>query len=796
MEQPLVDASALAVVAAATVAAGLLTAARRPHWIIGRPVWVLVLVGAVTLGALGAIVRLDPPGLRIELDPSSEPLLPGQDPGQAVYRKSVLDFGSDDIYVVAMETDDVFTHGNLLALERVTEGIRQLDGVRGAESLADVYAFRWDSEERWVEVSKFMEDVPESPQELSSLREEALSDPLYTKAIVSRDGRTAAVNVTFKTMSDREFVERDLDGRIAALLQKETGDGRRFYISGRPHIRAEAHHLMVRDLLLLIPIAVTVAAILMWIMTGSLRGTLVPLGSCLVATLWTFGAMGLIGKDLNIITLVLGPMLICVGSVYGIHIMSRYEAIALETRDREEAARRTLEYTRLPVSMAGITTCIGFGALTLSDVTATNDLGALSVFGVASVTLLSLTAVPALLALIRVEESEAGGPLYAGRTRVSAAVGDSIDRALGGLGALGGRFPTPVLAVWALLTVLALVLIPKIVIDTDYLTVFHPDTRVRRDFAQVNRLLAGAIPIYVVFHGDEEGVFRKPSVLRWIERIQTDLQGVPGVSQVLSAVDLVRLSNRALEEGRREAERVPDTREAVAEAVFMIPKEKLRRFATSNHSSANLIVRTGSLGSAAVRDLERRLREVVARHPAPDGLRPDVTGNAILINRSADGIAGNQISQVGSAALTILVVVWITFRSLRIALLSMIPNIVPVVLFFGALGAGAATLSVATSLIGSIALGIAIDDTVHFLVSYNRERWTGKQPEEAALICVRGVGRPIALTSIMLVVGFMTLWVSGFATLREFGYLTAMTMAICLSTDLGLLPSLLIRLRA
>jgi predicted RND superfamily exporter protein len=778
------------------LAAGLASAARRPHWIIEHPVVVLVLLGLVTLGAGAAIVRLDPPGLRIELDPSSEPLLPSRDPGQQVYRESVLDFGSDDIYVVAMQTENLFTAQNLEALRRVTDAIRQLPGVRGAESLTDVYAFRWDAQEQWVEVGKFIDDVPDSAAELGRLREEALSDPLYPKALVSHDGRTAAVNVTFETMTDREFVERDLDGRITSILAAEATDGRRFYVSGRPHIRSEAHHLMIHDLVLLIPIAVAVAAALMWFMTGSLRGTLIPLGACLTGTIWAFGAMALLGVDLNIITLVLGPMLICVGSVYGIHVLARHEAIALETYDREEAARRTLEYTRLPVLIAGLSTCMGFGALLLSDVRATHELGIFSVFGVASTMLLSLTGIPAALALVPLEACAASDkPLYEARTRASARIGRGLDAALGVVGSLGARFPGAALAGWALLALLAAALIPSIVIDTDYLTVFDPDTRVRRDFARVNELLAGAVPIYVVFQGEREGAFREPALLRTLEAIQSDLERVDGVSQVLSAVDLVRIANRAIEEGRPEAERIPATRPAVAEAIFTIPKEKLRRFATSNHSSANLVVRTGSLGSAAVRDLESRIREVLARNPLPPGLRADVTGNAILINRSADGIAGNQIAQVSFAAATILLLVWSAFRSLRMALLSMVPNVVPVLIFFGALGAGAATLSVATSLIGCIALGIAVDDTVHFLVAYNRDRWAGRSPEAAAVHCVRSVGRPIALTSVMLIVGFMTLFVSGFATLREFGYLTAMTMAICLSTDLGLLPALLTRAR-
>jgi predicted RND superfamily exporter protein len=331
---------------------------------------------------------------------------------------------------------------------------------------------------------------------------------------------------------------------------------------------------------------------------------------------------------------------------------------------------------------------------------------------------------------------------------------------------------------------------------------FLEDSRVRTDFAATNRLLTGVVPIYVtVGPGDEiseaegEGFFRSPERLEQIASLQTALEALPGVREVLSGADFVRVANQALHGDAAAEHRIPETREAVAEAMFLIPKPTLRRFVTSNHGRANLIVRTDRSGSAAIRALEARIQEVLARWTPPD-LVSEVIGNVILINRSADGIAGNQLTQVGLAAGAILALILAVFRSIRVAVLSMVPNVVPVLLFFGLLGLGSAPLSLPTSLIGSIALGIAIDDTMHFLVAYLRTRSEGLSPEEAAELCVRRVGRPIVMTSIMLVVGFLVIVSSGFATLREFGYLTALTMTICLCTDLILLPALLVRLRA
>jgi predicted RND superfamily exporter protein len=130
-----------------------------------------------------------------------------------------------------------------------------------------------------------------------------------------------------------------------------------------------------------------------------------------------------------------------------------------------------------------------------------------------------------------------------------------------------------------------------------------------------------------------------------------------------------------------------------------------------------------------------------------------------------------------------------------VAALVMIPNVTPVLLFFGLLGIGLAPLSLPTSMIGCVALGVAVDDTVHLLVTYRRLRETGVESLAAVRRTVRQVGRPMVISALMLMAGFLTITVSGFATIREFGWLSALTMAVCLAADLLMLPALLARAR-
>jgi predicted RND superfamily exporter protein len=257
----------------------------------------------------------------------------------------------------------------------------------------------------------------------------------------------------------------------------------------------------------------------------------------------------------------------------------------------------------------------------------------------------------------------------------------------------------------------------------------------------------------------------------------------------------MRMLNRAFNSDDPAQERIPDTRPGVTELLFMIPKNELQRFTTVNHGRANVVVRTGEVGSSHVLRLVAEIEKELAGVDFPEGITARVTGNAILLARSADGIATGQPISVAIAALTIFVLVAVGLRSVRLGIVAMIPNILPVLIYFGLLGLGAAPLSLPTSLIGCMALGIAIDDTVHYVVRYRAERHQGAGPRDAAKLTTRFIGRPVAISSIVLSLGFLVVTLSDFATLQEFGFLSALTMQICLACDLILLPAVLVRAR-
>lgn len=757
---------------------------RAPHLLFQRRRLLAGLVAGLTLAALAALLQPQTPFVRTRLDASEHTLLQRDDPAAEVYRDAVATFGDDDMTVIVVTAPDVFTVELLIALGQVGDSIRKLPGVRRVESLRHSPDFVYDPHHDMIELGPFLEDVPARPIPLGAAKRRALAHRVFVNTLVAADGTAAALNVFFAPMSDGEYVELGLDAAILNTLAPLRGDGREVFVTGRKHVKAETHALMVHDLSLLIPIAVLVGAAVAWLLTGRFRNAAIPVGSSLLATLWVFALLAVLDRPLNLITLVLGPTLICVGSVYGVHVLARFDELLNELGDRRAAALECLRSARLPVSIAAATTVAGFGSLGLSSTPAIVELGLLCALGVAMVALLALCSTTLLLGGAPATEA---GPLP---TPSEAGV---LPRALARLASTCVERPSPILAFWAATAVVAVLALPWIVIDTDYLTFFKPSSRIRRDFDEVGRHLSGALPLFVTVDGGEAAAFREPEMLRKVEELQTRFQALAGVDRVVSAIDFVALVNQAFEQGNTEEIRIPDTTGELSEVLFMIPKTELHRYASSDHRRLNLVVRSSLSGSAAIRDLQLRLRQAVDEVGLPASMRVEITGNTILVNRAADAVAGNQLRTVAVATVMIFLLISLGLGSLRLGLLALLPNLLPVLLFFGVLGCGVATLSLPTSLIGCIALGISVDDTAHFLVAYRRRRQRGASPEQAAAETIRVLGQPIVTTSMMLISGFAVLGFSGFATLQEFGYLTGLTMLLCLGADLSLLPALLVR---
>ena len=268
-----------------------------------------------------------------------------------------------------------------------------------------------------------------------------------------------------------------------------------------------------------------------------------------------------------------------------------------------------------------------------------------------------------------------------------------------------------------MLGLIAVLGIPRIVINSTMISNFGRDTEIRQAVENVNRHPGGLGELQVVLETDYPDAFKEPDNLAMIEELQGWLAGLPDVSGSTSLVDYLKLIYRGFNQDDPAFHRIPESKRLVTQLLFFGSGDDVAGFVNSQYQIANVRVRTTALDSADLSALVHRIEARLAELPAR--IHGRVTGNLVLLAKTNDEIAYGQAVSVGSAFLSIFGIMALQFMSFRVGFISMIPNVLPVLFYFGILGWSGITLNVTTGLVASIVLGIAVDDTIHFLGQFN-----------------------------------------------------------------------------
>ena len=498
-------------------------------------------------------------------------------------------------------------------------------------------------------------------------------------------------------MPEVEFNQLGIDEKIQRIAREELAGSPdvQIWLVGSAHLKAETSRFLLRDLSRVIPLAFALIMVIALLSFRSLRGLLIPLSTIGIAVLCTFAVMAEVDPALNLVTISIPPLLLVIGFVEAVHIVScYYEAIeeGAEHPSAESAAARGLEMVVLPMFLTGSTTVAGFLSLVTSPLGAIREFGLYGGIGIAFTMLASMTYAPAVLQLLR-EPAPSGRKL---RTT-------AFDRLLGRLATFDYDHAGRIFLGAAVLGVIALLGIPRIQINSTMISNFEQDTEIRRSVEAVNQHLGASGQLQVVLEADYADAFKEPENLALIEELQGWLAGLPEVSGSTSLVDYVKLIHRGFRDDDPAYYRIPDSKRLVTQLLFFGSSDDVAGFVNSQYQIANIRVRTTALDSADLGALVRRIEARLAELPAR--VHGRVTGNLVLLAKTNDEIAYGQAISVGSAFLSIFGIMALQFMSFRIGFIAMIPNILPVLFYFGILGWSGITLNVTTGLVASIVLG-------------------------------------------------------------------------------------------
>ncbi|MFQ5416835.1 MAG: RND family transporter, partial [Myxococcota bacterium] len=745
--------------------------------IMGHRRLVIALLAVIT-AALGTFAA------RIEFDNSIESYFLENDLRD--YHRFLDEFGTDEFVVVAFGGEDVFSVENFALIDALSRGLEELPHVRRVISLttAQVVSGRGDS----VDFGDLAADLPRTHEELAEIRSRVFADPILPGTLVSPDGRNTAVAAEIDHIIGEFDYKVELLEEIRtllALLGAQTG--KTFSMGGTAVLDDAVFRYTERDQMLFFPVMIVLIVGVMYGMFGRVTTAFLPLLVVLISVIWTYGVMSLLGYKINIISTILGPLLMAVGIADSMHFIADYAQEA-SRRDATalESVRCSFRSVLGPCVMTSVTTILGLLALQSADLVPIRQFGLVAAVGVFSALVVTVLLLPILLAALPVSRVVDSGRIRSGRASAL----------LSWLGAWHRGRAAIVLVACLVAAGPAAFSLRHLTVGTNSLDYFRERDLVRADTEWIDAKIGGTTSLEFLIEADAQDAFTEPALLERIESFQAYLRGVPGITKVFSAADLVKTLNRAFHGGREQSFRIPGSSALIAQELVVVDgTEDLDALLSRDRSRARI---TARVAMDASRELAHDMPEVEARMRQIFGDAATVTPTGIiyLMHRMEAYLLSSQVKSFLLAFVVVTVVTALALRSLTLGALAMIPNLLPILFVLALMSLLDIPLDVGTVMLAGVALGLVVDDTIHFLYRFKEQRREARDPREAIARAMSLSGRPIVFTSLVLALGFSVLVLASFNPVTNFGILAGAVIVLALIFDLVVLPALLGFLRA
>ena len=739
--------------------------------IVDHPLWCLTPIVIVACLALTEMVDFESRKLRIRIDSSIENLLPAEGPALAVYEKVREKFIGDDYLIVALVSDNLFTPARLEALKTLTRRLEDLPGVHHVDSLANATYVR--AAEDFTEIGPFLENIPGTQDDADGLRADALANPLYIGNLVSADGGGAILAIHFDPDLDTQALGEKVDA-VAAATEEEAADFRHF-VTGPIVARIETGRTLFTDVRLVFPLAVLATLIVSMIGLRSVSGVTLPLVSNGISLLITLALFVRAGHALNFVTVIMPPVIFVVGFAYAVHVVSDFERNLGAGLEKIAAIKHCLHEIFVPLTLTAFTTAVGFISLTSSNIETIQVFGEYCAFGTMLSWLFAFFFVPAGLRYLPAhgQVSEQGSFLL---------------KIVPALSNFDLKYRRLILFIGFLVGAISVIAANHINVGTDYLRNFPADSEIRRNFDEVSQSFAGAVPMQVLVESDVPNVLKNPEELRVLDDLQRWLMAQPEIGGAVSFVDYMRMLHVTFVPDIDPENAIPDSFNLSDQLLSLGAGDDVEQFADARYKSTLMHIRSSTVGSNELGELVKRIEQRLTE--LPEHLRGKVTGSSVLLAQTMDEITRGQILSLSGALIVIYIILSILFGSLWVGAVALIPNLLPIAMFFGILGLTGITLNLATSLVATVALGIAVDDSIHYFSRFNTESRRLANERLGVEKAIGAVIRPVTFTTAALCAGFLALLVSDLRNQVEFGILAAATLFLAWLVDLTLSPAL------
>ena len=745
------------------------------------------------------------------------------------YRKRVAEFGGDSddlIYVATQEGELLFTPEKFDAIRRAAKKLRSHPEVKNVDCLPDalwtnpatrltprqllarrvlqgkIRKGTFDPEDDDLPVTRAWPVHPkrQAKVDLEEVKQAMLEDQEMTGLLLSKDGTTQIMVLQLSSSSEMPLPDQiALIDQIRSILD-ETGLGQKgVHIAGLVISQGSMFAEISRAFLIYFPIGLVLIFTIVYLLFQRVSVVMMTgvIGS--IAILWGVGATAIVfGKPSVLVAA--APLVIFVISTSDIiHLTTAYKLELAAGHDRDNALRTTMREVGGACILTSITTFVGFLSLMLVPAPSMRHLGLAVAVGVAAALLIALTVVPIWFSFMR--------PLPTGdQGRLVSTSNQLIASFVTGCQYVSLRHSATVVTTCVVLLVVGLACMTQMHIDADFPQRFPKGHSTRTSIEFFNQQLSGIATVEVFLQSEDESLLQ-PEVLQALDRVEKRISAMPEVSEVYSIVALYRTADRMLlfrstrdaeESGIALGEQLPETLVAAETSMKLFRKvdqKRLKSLIDDANLHTRLSIRMRPTGYMEVSDVADRIdtmvRDELAEEELTKKIRIDTSGSYPIVGRVVRIIAQKQLQGLLTCFVAVTIIMALGIRSLRTAVLAQVPNILPAVLLLGVLGISLSTIDTDMLGIPTVALGIAVDDTIHFLHRYKLQKAKYGDRLTALNETFAYTGRAIMQTTVILCIGFLPFALSSFLTVWMLGTYLVFTLVCAVLGDLLLLPAMI-----
>lgn len=788
--------------------------------------WIVIIFTLVLVGLLASQIR------NIQFDTSTEGFLHENDDALLTYNEFRKQFGRDEFIVIAIESDNIFSHEFLQKLKSFHDDLEN-EVIHYDEITSLVNARNTRGEADRLIVEDLLEKWPENEQALTDLKKRVLSNPLYRNLLISEDAKFTTVVVKSNTYSSIGQKDNDLlegfedsatqeedplssdalegfsektepagdapfltDAENTALVlsvekvvERYDGPDFKLKMAGSPVVTCMIKKSMMNDMQTFVKLVILTIGLCLFIMFRRISGVLFPLIIVALALVSTLGLMALFNVSVKLPTTVLPSFILAVGVGASVHILAIFYQNFQLTNDREKSICHALGHSGLAIVMTSLTTAAGLASFIGAAIAPISDLGVFASTGVLLALINTIVLLPAFLAVT---------PVKIKKNKPSDSTGFSLDRILESIASFSYRQAKPIAWGAALVILLSLIGASRLSFSHNPLKWLPEKMPVRIATEIIDRELKGTIALEVVVDTGRENGLYDLETLNKLEKLDVDVSKISNgrifVGKTISLTQMIKEINKALNENRDDHYLIPQNQELIPQELLLFENsgsDDLEDVVDSRFKLGRFTIKAPWEDTIEYIPFIKNIKNKFYEYLGEDA-DITLTGMLPLLSRTIFAAIQSTKQSYIIAGLVITLMMILLISNIKAGLISMIPNLLPIILTLGLMGWLDMPLDMFTMMIGSIAIGLAVDDTVHFMHNFRRYFFETGDVRESIRLTLLTAGRAMLVTSIVLSIGFFIYMFASMNNLFYFGLLTGVTIICALLADFLVAPALMV----